>query len=411
MNKKEINQIWVMKKLKDKEITQKKAGEILELSERQIRRKLKNYIKEGGIGLIHKNVGMPSNNKTKPEIAEKIIFLSKTVYEDFGPTLLAEKLEENHDIKIDHETVRRILISVNLHNPRKKKVVRRVRREPKHHPGELVQLDGSFHVWFCGEYSTLIVFIDDATKEVFCHFAPESFEGVSNAFKLYLKKYGRPLCLYTDKGRVFKVNKGRNKNDALTQFKRATNELDIKIKFANSPQAKGRVERVNRTLQDRLVKELKLMNINSIDQANAMLNNFLQKFNKKFTVYPKNPTPLFRSIERYDLNSILCYKFKRKLNNDYTISFKNKIYQLDKKQKLMLYPRDTIEVFVNFDKTISLWKDENRLNFKEIEKTIKNFEIKREMSLIDELIKENNRRHICKPDSTHPWKNTMVYKK
>lgn len=287
MSKKELDQVWAMKMIQKGETLKKEAAKICNLSPKQIGRKYKCYIEKGYQGLIHKSRGKTSNRKIKPEIIEKILVLLKSVYHGFGPTLAAEKLLENHNIKIDHETLRRLMIKYQIHQPKKKKSLKYTRREPRHHKGELVQLDGSPHKWFGDIESTLIVFIDDATKRVFCRFAPESTQGVTNTFHEYIKKYGRPIAIYSDHGKVFKVNNCKTGKKRATQFARILSELNIKNYFANTPQAKGRVERVNRTLQDRLEKELRLLNIKTIEEANAILDNFLEKFNQKLSILLK----------------------------------------------------------------------------------------------------------------------------
>lgn len=359
MSKKELDQIELFGLLKRGKLTQAKVAELCALSVRQVGRKLKRFVELGARGLKHALRGDPGNRGIKKELADDIVKLFEEIYRDYGPTLFAEKLEERHGIKIDHETVRRLLIKRGVYEPNRKKSVRRSRREPKHHCGEMVQLDGSEHIWFGNDYSTLIVFIDDATKETFARFAPESTQGVAETYRLFLKKYGRPMKIYCDRGKVFKVNNSKN-NATHTQFKRMNDELEVELSYALSPQAKGRVERVNRTLQDRLVKELKLRSITTIDQANAILDEFLSSFNEKFKVRPKNNASLYRSIDGYNLNYILCYKYQRKLNNDYTISYKNRCIQLiARKQQVMTYPHDTIDVYEAFDSTISLWKKGN----------------------------------------------------
>lgn len=400
MSKKELNQVEVLGMLKRGVITQEKAAELCELSTRQVRRKLKRFLDLGSGGIIHRSRGKTSNRALEPGIVDRIIMLFKDTYQEFGPTLFAEKLEENHVIKVDHETVRQLLIKHNLHKPRESRAVQRVWREPKHHKGEMVQLDGSYHIWFGGVYSTLILFIDDATKEVFAQFRPESTQGVTETYELFLKKYGRPRKIYCDRGKVFKVNNNKE-GESYTQFKRMNDELGVEIIYARSPQAKGRVERVFRTLQDRLEKELRLLNITSLDQANGMLGSFLEKFNKKFNIPPKNSESFYRSLEGYDLNSILCYKYQRKLNNDYTISYKNRLIQIVKgKQPTMLYPRDSIEIYEAFDGTISLWKKGLKLNCKEIEKRTKIADPK---TPSDEY-KFDKRIIGKKPKKGHPWK-------
>lgn len=369
MSKKERNQEWVFGMLLAGEIKQTEAAELLELTTRQVRRKFKRFITEGVVGLIHRSKNKPGNRKTEQTKIKKILELLTTIYVGFGPTLAAEKLLENHDIKIDHETLRKLMIKNDLHHTKKRKIINRIRREPKHHKGELIQLDGSYHIWFNGQYYTLIAFIDDATKEIFSYFAKESTEGVSKTFKLYIEKYGIPVALYTDRGKVFKVNNAKDHKMHQTQFERITKELDVKIIYARSPQAKGRVERLFRTLQDRLVKELALKKITTVEEANKLLlDYFLDKFNKKFSVPPKSETSFFRPInEEYDLNHIFCYKYKRIINNDFTIRFANRLFQLKSTSNSPIKPNDSVEIFVSFDGTLSIWKSGKKLGAKEID--------------------------------------------
>lgn len=402
MNKKELNQVEILSKVRSGAITLKKATELCGLSYRQMKRKYKSYKKSGPAGLIHKSRGKPSNRGISQVIMDTILNLIKTIYMGFGPTLLAEKLEESHQIKVDHETVRKLMIKEGLLDTRKKRAIQRSWRDPKHHEGEMSQLDGSYHIWFGDTYSTLIAFIDDATKRVYARFEPESVIGVTNVFRKFINKYGLPRSIYCDRGKVFKVNNSKNKQ-AETQFKRMCNELDVELKFAYSPQAKGRVERLFRTLQDRLVKELKLQNITNIQDANRILESFLEKFNSKFSVSAKNREKFYRSADNYDLNSILCYKFQRKLNNDYTISFRNRWFQLGEKQPVILYARDIIDVYEAFDGTISLWKKGSRLNCFEIEKRVKTPKIK---PVIDDYKFTVDPK---KPSRNHPWRNPGIW--
>lgn len=367
MSKRVSDQVKFYEMLCNGKLKQQEATAFLCISERQIRRKVKRFKKDGPFGLIHGLQDRISNRRIKQAIKETAVNLVKAHYLDYGPTLASEKLDEKHGIKIDHETLRRILIDEKLHMPRKKRAVKCAWREPKHHEGELVQLDGSSHIWFGEEHTTLIAFIDDATKKVFARFAKESTEGVASTFRLYLNKYGRPFSLYTDNGKVFKVNNCKDKT-RITQFKRMLNELNIGITYARTPQAKGRIERLFKTLQKRLVKELIENNVTTIEQANAILAVYLENFNKRFSVEAKSSDHLFQSIDGFDLNYILCYKYCRILYNDYTISYKNRWLQLASKQNIPLYAKEKVDVYENFDKTITLWKNGVKLDFKEINK-------------------------------------------
>lgn len=398
MSKKELRQAELFVRVKNGDIGLKKAIELSPVGERQTRRNYKKFMENNAEGLVHKNCGKTSNRAICPEVKKIALELLASHYVGYSIKLSTEMLGKHHNIKMSHSTLRRILIENKLHVPRKKRSIQRQWRDPKEHKGELVQLDGSYHKWFEGDdhYYTVIAFIDDATREVFLRFSDESTEGVATTFKEYIEQNGIPLKLYTDRGKVFKVNKGSNEY-AETQFKRMCSELDCDIIFAYSPQAKGRVERLFRTLQDRLVKELKRQNITTIEEANKMLKNYyIAEHNKKFNVKPKNSHDIHRDAKNYNLDTIFCCKEQRKVNNDATISFKNKWYQLLKQQNMQLKSRDSIDVYVNFDGTISLWRNGIRLNFKPIEKPVK-------QPLVEDEYKF--RRTVPrKVPANHPWR-------
>jgi len=401
MKKKELDQISIIDATIRKKIKQKKAAEILELSTRQIQRKIQKYKLEGSTSLAHKGRGKQSNRSISKERCDLIIELIKTKYTDFGPTLAAEKLIDD-GINIDHETLRKLMIKEELWQSNKRKLIKHVYRERKHHFGELIQGDGSPHKWFNDEYSTLLALIDDATGKVELMFAAqETTEGFSKLTMSYLKKYGRPLKIYTDRGKVFKVNKGDKQEEKKTQYGRMLDELNISIIFARSPQAKGRVERLFKTLQDRLVKELKLNNITNIDDANQFLEqHYMTKFNQKFPIEPLNNLDFHRSIDAYDLNSIFCIKENRILNNDLTISYQNRLFVLEKKQPTTIYKSSIITVNHNFDKTIELIFQEHKLAFKEIDQ-----QRAKKRKPIKQI---NDQTPVWKPKLDHPWRNEIL---
>jgi transposase len=263
-----------MQRLKEKSLKQKKAAEMLGVSERHIRRLLQGYRQHGDRGLISKRRGKRSNNYLDPDVKQKAIDQLHSRYHDFGPTLAHEKLSEVHGLKLSVESVRQIMIAEELWEPRKvkRKVIHqmRLRRACR---GELVQIDGSPHAWFedRGPVCNLLVYIDDATGELMAlFFAPaESTFSYFAATRRYLKRHGRPVAFYSDKHGIFRVNaKNALSGTGMTQFGRAMKALDIDIICANTPQAKGRVERAILTLQDRLVKELRLQGISTIEEAN-----------------------------------------------------------------------------------------------------------------------------------------------
>ena len=295
MKESELLKIEVLEKLARKEIKQKIGAKILGISIRQIRRTLKKYKLEGSKGLIHKSRGKVSNNKIPQEKLDEAIKIIKNKYFDFGPLLAHEKLEEDHQFKLSLSTIRNQMIDTGIwkSKTRKKAHVHQL-RERRACFGELIQLDGSPHDWFEGRgpKCNLNVAIDDASSISFYKFSKT--ETTQDYFKLleeYINMYGIPLAIYADKHSIFRVNTPtkldlkkptKNENEGLTQFGRAMKELGIELIFANTAQAKGRVERINETLQDRLVKEMRLENISSIEEANIFLPKFMKKFNKKF---------------------------------------------------------------------------------------------------------------------------------
>lgn len=400
MSKREVDMISMFDCILKGEISQKKAAEILGLTPRQVRRRQRRYEAFGALGLAHKNRGKTSNRRIPSEVEAAALDLLRTIYRGFGPTLAAEKLEKNHEIVMSKESVRKLMKGSGLWISREKRKIERLWRERKHHFGELIQIDGSYHRWFNNEFSTLIAFIDDATSIVELYFADhETTESLATITQSYLKKYGRPVALYADCGKVYKVNMYKYEQPRQTQFVRMLGELDIRMINAHSPQAKGRVERLFKTLQDRLVKELALLNIKTIDEANSYLReSFIAELNEKISIPAKNELDLHRSIENYDLKAIFSYKEKRKLNNDRTICYLGRWFLLNKLQPFKLYVGCSITVCSNFDGAVSLMANGHRLDFKEIEKPVKQAKTKEKKQ------QNTNSRPIIKPAENHPWK-------
>ncbi|MDO8513248.1 MAG: ISNCY family transposase [bacterium] len=406
MSRREIGQINVFEKLKEKQMKQHEAAKILNLSTRQIRRKLKSYRLSGEISLVNKSRGKPSNHRFADEFWTEIITLVKDKYADFGPTFASEKLQENHHILVNHESLRLKMINESLWTFKKRKAQARQMRERKECYGELVQLDGSVHAWFENKASkcTLIAFIDDATSRiVYLEFTTgETTENLMRTTRTYLETHGKPAAFYMDRGGVYKVNLNNPNDDKLTQYGRALEELDIAPIYARSPQAKGRVERLFGTLQDRLVKELRLKGISSIEEANKYLNEqYIALHNARFAEEPQSKTNLHQSIEGYDLNSIFCIKEERKINHDYTTAYKTRWLQLLPKQPTILYPKETVEVWQHLDGTITIHQGKSTLNFKEI--------AQRPQKLIIVKRKEKENPQIpWTPKANHPWKKFVI---
>lgn len=344
MSDKEVDRVGVMQRLMVREIRQRHAARILKVSVRQVKRLIKAYRKQGAAGLVHKLRGTKGNRAIAREEKDRMTNLITQYYPDFGPTLAWEKLTELHQVRCSDETVRKVMIEAQLWREHKRKiVVLHQLRERRDCLGELVQADGSPHDWFEGRgpYCTLLVFIDDATgKLLWLEFAvSESSASYFLAMKHYLERNGKPLVLYVDKHGIFRVNTTKGKSadttdsNGLTQFGRAIEELSIGVIFAETAQAKGRVERVNQTLQDRLVKEMRLKGISTIKEANNYLPEYMEIFNRKFAVIPKSPANMHRPLTpTQNLDEILCLKYTRILSKQLTISYGNTIYQIQTKR-------------------------------------------------------------------------------
>jgi len=336
MSTKELTRLEVMQRLKDKRLIQKEAAKLLGLSIRQIKRLWQKYQKQDAKGLISKRRGVPSNNRIDAGVSQQALDLIKKKYADFGPTLAHEKLLEIHKVQISRESVRKLMIAEELWKPRRaKKTTVHQMRERRACLGELVQIDGSDHAWFeeRGERCTLLVFIDDATGKLLelLFVQDETFFAYCEASRHYFERYGKPVAFYSDKHGVFRVNiqQPLGQGRGITQFGRAMQELDIQIICANSPQAKGRVERANQTLQDRLVKELRLRNLSTIDAGNQYLPEFCEDFNRRFAVPPRSTHDAHRPLLKTEnLNLILTRQDTRLLSKNLTVQFNKVIYQI-----------------------------------------------------------------------------------
>ena len=277
MSEKEIDRYHIIKQVLDKQITQIKGAELMGIKPRQLRNLISAVRKSGKKGLISKRRGRPSNRAYHKKFQSQVMALVRERYPDFGPTFAAEKLEEYHSIKISEETLRSWMILEKLWIPKKRRSRRHPPRLRREYFGELIQIDASTHQWFedRGKKCALIVFIDDATSKVTAlHFCPsENLNGYFNGLRMQVTKYGKPRGLYSDRHSIF----GGGDHIYHAQFIRVLKELDIESLLARTPQAKGRVERVNRTLQDRLVKEMRLRNIDNIEDANNYLEGVFRK--------------------------------------------------------------------------------------------------------------------------------------
>ena len=336
MSEREIRRVEVLTEVTKGTLTASSAALVLDMSERQVWRLLRRYRDGGGGAILHRGRGRPSNRRLGNGVRELALELIRTRYRDFGPTLVAETLREKHDIQVSRETLRHWMIEDGLWLSRRQRRQFHRPRLRREHLGELVQIDGSEHRWFedRSDLCSLLVFIDDATGRLMqLRFVPsESAFSYFEALEGYLTAHGRPVAFYSDKHSVFRVSKTEAKGgQGMTQFGRALGELGIEILCANSSQAKGRVERVNRTLQDRLVKELRLAGISGIEAGNAFLAGFMERFNARFAVPPARPDTLHRPLpvtaER--LKTILCWREQRHVGRQLTLSYERKRIMLD----------------------------------------------------------------------------------
>ena len=261
------------------------------------------------------------------------------------------------------------MVKHGIWTPRISRAKRRKMRERKRMFGTMIQLDGSKHKWFeDNRYYTLLVFIDDATsKLVHLEFVDsESLKGVMLATRRYIETYGRPRSFYVDFGSVFRVNLNNSDHEKLTQWERAMEELRVRVRHAHSPQAKGRVERSNQTHQDRLIKELRLLDIRSLDEANKYLPKYIEKHNGMFAVEPIEKGDAHWSIENFNLDQIFCIHEKRKIQNDYTVLYKKRILQLTDKRNLKYKPRDGVMIKESFEGSITIFIRGYELEYKEV---------------------------------------------
>lgn len=317
--------------VKSKSITLVAAAKFIRLSYRQAKRLWKKYKALGIEGLISKKRGKPNSRKIPEQDRAKIAGILSRKYPDFKPGLATEKLEELDGIVFSSETIRQIMIEYKIWFPRKGKKAVHPRRERRACIGELLQTDASHHLWFedRGPKCHLYIIIDDATSEITDGYfeLEETTEGYFKLFEPYFQRNGLPASIYSDKRGVFKVNQGKKRG--LTQFGRAMKDLGIEIIYAHSAPAKGRVERAFETLQDRLIREMRLLNISTIEEGNAYIRTYLAKHNLKYSVVPRSPHNVHLPLKiKKPLKYILCSKHKRTVSTNLEVSYRNKIYQI-----------------------------------------------------------------------------------
>jgi len=414
MSQKELNKYDVVKRAIRKEITVSKAGELLRLCERQIYRLKARVKKKDAEGLIHGNRGKSSNRRMPETERQQIVNLLRRHYSDFQPTHASEKLETVHGIKKDPKTIRQIMTEEKLWMPkRRRRPDYRSSRPRKEYYGEMEQFDGSYEHWFEDRAPSccLLASIDDATSQItWAQF--ERDEGTFPVFTFwqeYLLTHGQPRSIYLDRLRTYYNNLVPERDEELlTQFQRAMKELAIETIVAYSPQAKGRVEKLFKTLQDRLIKEMRLRNISDIKTANQFLKEeFIPWFNQKYDKEPAKKVNLHRKLsqqEKRQLPAILSRHSQRVVQNDFTIRFNNKWYQLTKEQPATIRPQERVLLEERIDGSLWLRLRGKYLNYQVLPaKPVK--QIKQPWVIAATQKKE--RKHY-KPPQDHPWRKPFI---
>lgn len=415
MSQKELSRYEIIKRLIRKEINGTEAAKQIRVSTRQIRN-IKAKVKElGARGIIHGHRGKSGNRKMQEEKIKKIEELVKKNYPGFGPTFAMEKLEENHRIKLSDEKLRQLMISWGLwkSKPRKKNREYRAWRPRKEYCGEMEQFDGSYYDWFGkrAERCCLLASMDDATGELtglrFVH--DEGIIPVFTFWKNYVQRHRKPLKIYLDR---FSAYKNAHKSafddpNVLTQFQRAMRDLGIEDISAYSPQAKGRVERLFGTLQDRLVKELRLVNISTIEDANRFLEEvFIPKFNAKFSVLPQKKSNLHQTlteIDKKNLVQIFSVQNTRIIDNDFTVRFKGKWFQLSETQPTLVLRKDKVLIEERIDNRIFISLRNKCLNYETLPERPKKIQIK-----VPALTQTKSSWEL---PANHPWRKPWIVSK
>jgi hypothetical protein len=404
MTQKELSRSQICLEIRHNHISQTHAAQRLNISLRQMQRIYKNFKKGGSQGIVSQKRGKPSNHQLDPFTKSRVLELTTCEnYRGFGPTFMTETLERFHNIIISIEKTRQLMIENGTwQNKKKKSPIIHQQRKRRARSGELLQVDGSPHAWFedRGDPCVLLVFIDDATGHTYGQFfEAETTAAYMITLSKYIRKNGVPLAIYSDKYSVFRVNRpGCLKKDCRTQFGRALEELGIELIFANSPQAKGRVERANQTLQDRLVKELRLAKINTIAEANRFLETYWEEYNKKFGRVASSLEDSHSELGEKDLSKIFCFKEKRKVSKNLEIQYKNTIYQIEKTK--ISTCKTEVEIWEDLEgKVISINYQGKPLAYSEYAKQVSNSQVV-DSKEIDRFLKDKRARKLSR---YHPW--------
>ena len=413
LSAREADRLAVIREVAERRLRQSEAARRLGLSVRQVKRLVRRYRERGEAGLASSRRGRPPNNAFDEAFKAVVMDLVRERYEDFGPTFACEKLLEEHGHRLSAETLRGWMIGDGLWEPKPRRAIREHPSRPRREcPGDLVQIDGSPHDWFEGRAPacTLIAYVDDATSALLAagFFPAETTEAYMKTTRAHLASRGRPVAYYSDRYGVFRVNR-RDREGEPTQFVRALGTLDIESIHAGSPQAKGRVERANRTLQDRLVKEMRLRGIAGIEAGNAYLPAFMADYNRRFAVSPRNPADAHRAVlhDERELDLILCEQHARKVTRNLSISFEGRTYQVTGHGKGYRLRGAAVTVCKGFDGGVTVLRDGRELPVRLLadgEDPLPVEDGKSVRQRVDRAKAEQQSRPAWKPAPDHPWR-------
>jgi len=403
LTKNEHDRLAIIRRLIRRELKQKVAAELLGLSTRQVRNLVRKVERDGARGLAHGNRGKPSPKRLAQELVDRIVALVKERYRGFKPKFATEKLWTRERIRVSDEKMRQIMIQAGLWRVRRHKSEVHPWREPKAYYGEMVQMDGSHHAWLenRGPKLVLMGMVDDARNRFYGRFY--AYEGVFPAMdvlKGYIRRYGLPRSLYVDKHSTYKTVRHPSEDEMLrgeeasTQFERVAQELGIKLIHAHSPQAKGRIERAFATLQDRLVKEMRLASISTLEEANRFLEEYLPGFNVQFEREPREAEDLHRPLPKgLKLEDIFCLKATRTILDGYVIRWKGKRFAIEEPTRRMLGRPAT--VMLHFDGRMIIRYEGRDLAYREIPERPKRVQAV-------PVVRPKPPKYI--PPPTHPWR-------
>jgi hypothetical protein len=408
LTKRDAERLRVLHQVMDGMITQIYAGQLLNITDRQVRTMVGRVREEGAKGLVHRSRGRESPRKMSEAMEDRIAGIIRRKYPDFSPLLASEKLLERHRIEVSREKVRQVMMAKGLWKRRRFRKEAHFWRERKHRLGEMVQMDGSHHDWLEGRGPRMVLmgYVDDATGRFYGRFYDH--EGVypaMDSLRRYIELYGLPLAIYLDKHSTYKTTRQADMDELLkekqaeTQFERALGELWIKVIHAHSPQAKGRVERVFRTLQDRLVKEMRLAGIKNLAEANRFLEGYRRTHNRRHSTEAMEPEDLHRSLPKsVNLNDVLCIKALRTVNEGYVVKWRGRMFVLEKPS--LTLRQQKVTVLERFDGRLSLRFKGRDLDYREAQ-------IPRPVAPRPVLVKPRRKPPKYDPPPSHPWRHML----